>query len=51
MNLKRKFWEELIDNFPLIRHVPHRKQKKTSVGEYRHTDVPLPSNEMGSGEK
>jgi hypothetical protein len=22
---KKKFWEELIAYFPLIRHVPHRK--------------------------
>jgi hypothetical protein len=31
----KKFWEELIACFPLIRHVPYRKQKKL-VGIHRH---------------
>jgi hypothetical protein len=36
-NNNRKFLEELVANFPLLLHVPHRKQK--NYGEYRDTDA------------
>jgi hypothetical protein len=28
INIKKKFWEEIIAYFPLIRHGPHRKRSR-----------------------
>jgi hypothetical protein len=40
-----KFWEKLMDYFPLMGHVLPKKRKKG--GTHRHTDGPLPNNDRG----
>jgi hypothetical protein len=49
--LNKKFWEELIAYFPLIRHAPHRKRRLQLIFFCRGNVFiePLPSKDGGGG--